>query len=194
MTLLQAPLTRLPGGLGLGFGLGLCHWGPGRRRAPRRGWVSSSARACIKSPPGGHGEGSGLSGNLFPRAQRLYIPAPPPLHRPPATSRFRGRLRGRSSFELSAASAGCCGLWAPGSFAGRAVVPAIWAAGWAGPGRETQAETALFEAKFLSRAPRRAGSRLLLLLLNPSWWVLGTPGAPLAPCGSALPGGSPRQS
>lgn len=28
----------------------------------------------------------------------------------------------------------------------------------------------------------------------PSWWVLGTPGAPPALCGSALPGSSPHQS
>lgn len=116
LTLLKAPLTRLPAGLGPGRG------GPGRWRAPWRGWVRSRGRTGIGSRRGGRGEGMGLRSNLFPCAQGRRTPAPrlgagPALpSSPPPSGSLRGSTvgcAGRGPVALPQTSARAPRLEAP---------------------------------------------------------------------------------
>lgn len=144
LTLLKAPLTRLPAGIG-----------PGPRGS---GEGQGCAPEVLASPPGlgrrwaaaGRGRGSAatcfpaLRGHAFlPLASALAPRYPPP--RPPlAASRGPGwetRVEARSRSTPPTPTLDVC-PWSPawGSWADRAAVRRSWAAGWAGPGWETRSE------------------------------------------------------
>lgn len=159
----------------------------------RRGWARSRGRTGTESRLGGRGERTGLGGNLFPgtfpRPSSALagcgpFPAVPQPHpgvwggrlrrpRPPRTPCWRRpggpRLCARLRVEPQSRRAG-----PPG---GR------------GLGGKPEPKPPR------SRPSRGAGSRPRLPpLFLPGPLILGTPGALRAPCPSALPWSSPRQS